>query len=499
MAYLLGIDAGSTVTKSVLFDSDGRQVASASRRVPLAYPHPMHVERDQDELWRAVAETVREVLSNAGITGADVAAVGVTSHGDGVYLVDAQGRPTRPGIMSLDTRAHEVVRQWEVSGISDRALELTGQRPWPSAPAAMMAWLCEHEPDVVARTAWALPAKDMLKQRLTGVFSTEPTEASLSFTNVRTQVYDNAVLSLYGLASIRDRLAPVTGCTEIAGVVTALAAEQTGLREGTPVAGSAHDVDCSAIGTGVINPGVASVVAGSFSINQVISLEPTIGAEWCARNGIADGHWMNMSLSPTSSANMEWFAQQFCAADLASGAESGNAFAFVEREVGEILNSPSDVLFMPFLYGSPLPIETSAVFLGLHGWHTRGHALRAIMEGICFTHRLHVDALASAFPMHSVRLTGGASKSAIWSQLFADVLSRPVEVTTADESGALGVALLAGVASGTYGSLDEAVAQTVHVAARYEPTIEGSARVEPAYARFRTALHDLVPLWRNSP
>jgi L-xylulokinase len=497
MRRLLGIDAGSTVTKSVLFDLDGREVARASRRVALDYPRAHHVERDQDGLWRAVAATVREALEASDTDAHDVIAVGVTSHGDGVYLVDEQGRPTRPGIMSLDTRAHATVRSWEESGVSDRALELTGQRPWPSAPVALLAWLCEHEPDVVARSAWALPAKDMLRHRLTGTISTEPTEASLSFTNVRTQEYDGAIPDLYGLPGIGRLLAHVLPCTALAGVVTDEAGRLTGLAPGTPVAAGAHDVDCSAVGTGVISPGTASVVAGSFSINQVVSQAPVVGSGWCARNFVREGQWMNMSLSPTSSANMEWFAQQLCADELARGAAAGDPFGFVDREVTAIAGASSDVVFLPFLYGSPTPVEASGTFIGLKGWHVRGHLLRAVMEGIAFTHRHHVDLLAQAFRCDQVRLTGGASKSTYWSQLFADVLARPVEVTAVDESGALGVALLAGVAADAYASLDDAVLRTVRVATRYEPRPDGVARQAAAYATYQEAVAALEPFWRG--
>jgi L-xylulokinase len=495
MRRLLGIDAGSTVTKSVLFDLDGRAVASASRRVPLSYPQPHHVERDQDGLWEAVAATVREVLETSGTSADDVVAVGVTSHGDGVYLVDGEGRPTRPGIMSLDTRAHGIVREWEARDVSDRALELTGQRPWPSAPVALLAWLAQHEPDVLARTAWALPAKDMLRYRLTGVVSTEPTEASLSFTNVRTQAYDDAVPDLYGLPGLGRLLAPVLPCTSVSGGVTLEASRLTGLVAGTPVAASAHDVDCSAVGSGVISPGTACVVAGSFSINQVVSQSPIVGDGWCARNFVRAGQWLNMSLSPTSAANMEWFTQQLCADELARGVAAGDAFGFVDREVNAVADSPSDIVFLPFLYGSPLPADASACFIGLKGWHVRGHLLRAVMEGVTFTHRLHIDLLAAAFPCPTVRLTGGASTSDYWSQLFADVLDRRVEITTANESGALGAAQLAGVAGGVYADLDEAVGRTVSVARAYEPRPEHVARMGLAYDRYQRAIVALGSIW----
>jgi L-xylulokinase len=491
---LLGIDAGSTVTKSVLFDLDGNVLADASRRVALSHPAPHHVERDQDELWDAVVATVREVLRRTGTAGADIVAVGVTSHGDGVYLVDAQGRPTRPGIMSLDTRARALVRRWESAGVSERALELTGQRPWPSAPGALLAWLAENEPGVMAATRWALPAKDVLKQRLTGATSTEPTEASLSFTNVSTQRYDDAVLDLYGLAGRRALLPPVIPCAEVAGTVTGEVAALTGLAEGTPVAAGAHDVDCAALGTGVIGPGTASVVAGTFSINQVISTGPRTSPDWCARNFVLDRHWMNMAISPTSASNMEWFAQQLCAADLAQ-ADGGDPFAFVEREISAVETTPSEIIYLPFLYGSPLPQDASAAFVGLRGWHTRGHLLRAVMEGVAFTHRHHIDALDTAFESAVVRLTGGAVKSPRWCQIFADVLHRPVEVTTAPEAGALGVGLLAGIATGVYADLADATSRTVRVAARYEPRPDVAGTLDGLYARFRAVIAGLARVW----
>lgn len=495
MPCLLGIDAGSTVTKAVMFDLNGRVLGEASARVAPSYPAPHQVERDQDEQWDRLATIIRETLDNAGRVGSDVIAVGVTSHGDGVYLVDAEGRPTRPGIMSLDSRARGVVHSWDLSGVSDRAFTLTGQRPWPSAPAAVLAWVQKHEPEVLAATRWALPAKDMLRHRLTGVFSTEPTEASQSFTNVTTQVYDQDVLELYGLGGLGGLLPPVVPSTATAGTVSPEAAALTRLVAGTPVGAGAHDVDCAAIGTGVIAPGTVSVVAGTFSINQVVSTSARIAPGWYARNFVLDRHWMNMSVSPTSATNMEWFAQQLCAEDLARSADEGDPFAFVEREVRQIQDSPSEIVYLPFLFGSPLPQDASGTFAGLRGWHTRGHLLRAVMEGVAFTHRMHIEALDAAFESPLVRLTGGASRSARWCQTFADVLGRPVEVTDVSEAAALGAALLAGIASGVYADLADAVEQTVRVAARYEPDPVAVTTMNQSYKRFRAVMDALLPVW----
>lgn len=495
MPYLLGIDAGSTVTKATMFDLEGRVAGESSARISPSYPAPRHVERDQDELWAALTRVVRAVLVKAGLTGQDVVAVGVTSHGDGAYLVDEAGRPTRPGVMSLDTRARGIVEEWDRSGVSDDAFKLTGQRPWPSSPSAVMAWIQRHEPEVLIASRWVLPAKDMLRQRLTGTFSTEPTEASLSFTNVETQVYDETVLDLFGLGGIRRLLPPVVPSTSALGVISAEAAEATGLAPGTPVGSGAHDVDCAAVGTGVVRPGTVSVVAGTFSINQVISDEPVLGRGWFARNFVLERQWMNMAISPTSATNMEWFATQMCADDLARSGE--DPFAFVETEVARIADTPSDVVYLPYLFGSPLDQDASGTFAGLRGWHKRGHLLRAVMEGVTFVHRRHIDDLDSAFTSPSARLTGGASRSPRWSQMFADTLGRLVEVTDVPEAAGLGAALLAGVGAGVYDDLDAAVDRTVRVRARYEPEPGAVAAMSASYRRFRDLTAALLPVWEQ--
>ncbi|MFV0461085.1 MAG: FGGY family carbohydrate kinase, partial [Actinomycetales bacterium] len=238
---LLAIDAGSTVTKSVIFSTDGHILATASRRVRHHLPAPHHVERDIDEVWASVVETVRECLASLESPSADentrpmnhgpiqIAAIGVTSHGDGIYLVDADGRPTRAGIMSLDTRARDIATQWEQDGTAATAQQLTGQRPWASAPSALLAWLVRHEPDILEHSAYALACKDVLRHRLTGVFATERTEASTSFTNVATQVYDEAVLDLYGLAGLGRLLPPILECHEVGGRLTEQTASELGL------------------------------------------------------------------------------------------------------------------------------------------------------------------------------------------------------------------------------------------------------------------------------
>jgi L-xylulokinase len=494
--FLLGIDAGLTVTKSVVFDEDGRQLGSAARRVRSSSPAPYRVERDQDELWQAVAETVREVLATTQIDPAGIAAIGVTAHGDGIYLVDEDGRPVAPGILSLDTRARGVVSRWDVDGTADAALERSGQRPFASTPAALLAWFTENDPETLQKAAFALPCKDAIKARLTGVIATDRTEASLSFVNYRTQEYDRGILDLYGIPEVWRLLAPAIDSGEVAGRVTQEAADLLGLVAGTPVAAGAHDVDCSAIGSGAIGPDQFALIAGTYSINQAIAAAPVVDARWCARNFVIPGIWIHQAVSPSSATNMEWFVREICRTAGVQPPSGVDPFEFVEREIAAIADDPSDIVYLPFLYGSPLPSDASGTFLGLRGWHTRGHLLRAVMEGVTYNHLWHVEDLLEGFEPHSVHLTGGATNSARWCQMFADAIGRDVRVALTPEAGALGVCLLAGIAGGVYSDLDDAATRGGGEQIVFRPTPRATVRHRAAYRRFRAVVEAVQPVWR---
>lgn len=493
---VLGLDCGLTVTKAVVFDEAGRVRSSASARVPQDSPRARWVERDVDAMWQASAEAIRSALAEADIAPRDVLGVGVTAHGDGLYLLDAEGRPTRPGILSLDSRAHEITARWEAEGRSKRILEVTGQVAEPLSPAPLLAWLIEHEPEVVGRSRWALTCKDVVKLFLTGEVAADPTEASTSFCDVRTQAYSEKALAVYGLEDYCGLLAPVVGCTETVGTVRAEAAELTGLAEGTPVVSGLHDVDASAVGMGCVEPGQLAMIAGTASINEVISDRPVTDERWFARNFVRPGQWMHMSLSLASAGNLEWFVQRLCRSEYDAATSSGeDPFAFVEREVSAVADDDGEVLFLPFLYGSPHGAQASGTFLGMRGWHDRGHLLRAVFEGVVFNHRTHIDALRDAFEVSEGRLTGGAVRSRRWAQMFADGLGITVLLTDSEESGALGAAMCAAVGTGSHDSLEAAADAAVRVTERLEPDPEAHERLDEKYGHYRKVVDALEEAW----
>lgn len=440
---LLGIDNGLTMTKAVVFDAKGRVRAIARRRIAQSIPQPRHVERDMAALWKATAEAIREAVQAAG--GPEIAAVAATAHGDGVYLLDREGQPLGPGILSLDSRAGAIVAGWEADRTSSLALPLSGQMPHASAPSALLAWIREHEPERYARIGHVLACKDWLRCCLTGTIGTDLTEASTSFTDVTTQDWSGEVLEIYGLQALRSALPATARPDEVVGRITAEAAALTGLRAGTPVVAGLHDVTASALGIVGHCKGTIAIVAGTYSINETVSHAPKTDPRWFCRNGLRKGEWNNMAISPASAANYDWFLDTLTGADRTRAeAEGQSVHALVEPEVRAALQRSSTVLFHPYLYGSPHGSQASGGFLGLHGWHDRGDLIRAVIEGIAFNHRVHVDALREGFQPTEARLTGGISRSPLYAQIFADAIGLPVTVTETDEAAAWGAALCAG-------------------------------------------------------
>ena len=489
---LLGIDNGLTMTKAVVFDAGGGVLATARRRIAQNVPHPRHVERDMAALWQATVQAIREAVETAGHP--NIAAVAATAHGDGVYLLDRSAKPLGPGILSLDSRAGDIVATWAEDGTSVAALPLSGQMPHASAHSALLAWIRDHEPERFAKIGHVLACKDWLRLCLTARIGTDLTEASTSFTSVASQSYDLSLLDLYGLSSLKTALAAVARPDEIIGHVTPEAAALTGLLSGTPVVAGLHDVTASALGIGGHRLGRVAIVAGTYSINETVSHAPKTDPRWFCRNGLRLGEWNNMAISPASAANYDWFLDTLTGADRKrTEAEGRSVHALVEPEVRAAMDRPSTVLFHPYLYGSPHGSQASAGFLGLHGWHERGDLIRAVIEGIAFNHRVHVDALRDGFHPTEARLTGGISRSPLYAQVFADALGLPITVTETDEAAAWGTALCAGAGVGLFAS---PTADPRDLAlTTYAPDPSRTAALEDRYRLHCDLAATLAPLW----
>jgi L-xylulokinase len=479
--HLLGIDAGGTVVKAVLFDLDGRPVAAGHARSTSRHPRPGWADRDADDVWSACATAIRSCLAQAaetvpGSPGASaIAAIGVVGHGDGAYLVDGHGVPVL-AIAATDGRAVDEA----LALATDRVLALSGTHPFPGSPPALAAWLTVHDPDVLDRSAAWLMSKDWLRFKLTGGIGTDETDASGAFTDVSTGAYSDELIEAAGFTPWRRLLPPIRHSADVVGAVSAAAAEATGLATGTPVVCGAHDCDGAAIGMGAIEPGHLSLIAGTFSINQVVTRALATDPRWQTRRFVRPGEFLAMGTSPASASNLDWFVREF-------GPTGPDPLDTVNADVVAVADAEaaSSPVFLPFLFGAPHGFRGGGGFVGVRAGHTRAHLLRAVFEGVVCNHRAHVEALRDGVASTgAVRLTGGGARSAVWTQMFADALATTVEIPTAGEAGALGAAVLAGWGVGVWPALGDAVAATTSVRERFEPTTTGIDRFETTYRRY---------------
>lgn len=498
MPSIIAIDSGLTVTKAVVFDINGTPLAVARKNIPHIIPKERHIERDMTFLWQQTADAIKQALSQSGRDASDVQSIAATAHGDGLYLLDANLAPLGNGMLSLDSRGHEVIEQWRDTPLFEQALSLTGQIPHASAPSTLLVWIQQNQPERFAKIHKILSCKDWLTFCLTGVVGTDLTEGSTSFTDIHTQKYSKDAMALYGLDGLYDALPEMRPSDGIAGHINATVAGQTGLLEGTPVACGIHDVTASSLGIGGYEEGTISVIAGTYSINEIISKKPKTHQQWFCRNGIEYGTWNNMSISPASSANYEWFMNTFCQADMREAeANNQSIHTILGDEIKEAMDNRAPLFFHPYLFGSPHGSMASASFTGMQGWHNRGHILLAILEGIAFNHAEHVRYLQSGFDCDNVCLTGGVSRNPVFCQMLANILNMPISVPAIDETASLGVALCAGSAVGVYDSPQQQIRTMDLNNTVYQPDADGVAYYQNHFDAYREITQPLKSVWQN--
>lgn len=491
--YLLGLDAGNTVIKAVLFDAQGRQLAAYGIDGATHKPAAGMVERSVSELWENTKSAIAGCIGAAGIDPRDIAAIGTAGHGNGLYLLDPDGGPLI-GIQSLDTRAAALAAELDMaSGPDIHAIAL--QRPWPSQTPTLLAWLKRHRPEIYQHAGTLLFAKDILTYSLTGKRASEISDMSgAGLLRLPEAVYDTDLLALFGLEDAEPLLPPLLQPSSIVGVVTAEAAAATGLAQGTPVVAGYFDVVASALGSGAVGVGAASVVVGSWSINQVFSDAPVRDDRVFMVTAYGPGLFVNMENSATSAANLEWYVRAL----IERGGHHDDPFGLVNEAVGGVRPAHDDPLFHPFLYGGRLGAHQRGGFFGVAGWHGEGHLLRSIFEGVMFEHRRHIGVLAEAgVTFSTAALSGGGSRSAHWAQMFADGLGVPVTVAEAQETGALGAAIAAAIGVRLYSNEAEAVATMARPARAFSPDPAMRAHYDRRYAIWGRLTKAVDPLWRE--
>lgn len=491
MKAYLGIDAGNTGVKAVLFDATGRELSRAHCDTGGTSPAPGRVERDLSRLYRDIDGLIRDVLSKSGLPGSAVAGIGTSGHGNGLYLLDGDGGPLA-AIQSLDTRAADLVTEWEASGVADKAAKLACQRPWPSQTPTLLAWMVRHQPQVMARAGHVVMCKDVVTHALTGRIVSDVSDmGGAGLLQLPQNAYDDSLMAAYGLGAFQHLLPPLLWPTDVAGTITQDVAARTGLVAGTPVVAGFFDVVASAIGAGVTDSGQASVILGTWSVNQAIVAQPT--ADVFMSCGFAPGQFMAMENSATSAANLEWAAHSLLAHD---GRATAGPFALADALAGAAPLRATGPMYHPYLYGSGSDPAARGGFFGLAGWHDTGDILRALFEGVAFAHLAHLDRLrAAGINFDGITVSGGGARSPVWPQMLSDMLGLPLSVAAQPEAGALGAAMAAAVGAGQFADLQAAAAAMVAPPRKVEPDLGNTTVYRRRFALWQAVENSLAPHW----
>ncbi len=495
---LLGIDVGTTGVKALCCRAeDGAVLTSAFAPYPLRHPRPGWAEQDPADWWAACGTAVRACLDRAtaaAIAPASVRGLGLSGQMHGAVLLDERDQAVRPCIIWADQRSGAECVEIHARVGQRRLVEITGNPALTGFTAAKVLWVRNHEPEVFARARRLLLPKDYIRLRMTGEAAIERSDAAgTNLLDIRTGEWSPEVLAALDLSPAL--LPPVRGSTERCGTLTAEAAAHLGLPQGVPVAGGGADNACGAVGTGVVSPGLALVSIGTSGVVLAPSATPKIdeSAETPRLHTFAHAvpqTWYLMGVTQAAGLSLRW------ARDTLAGAAT--EYDELTAEAAHVAPGAEGVLFLPYLQGERTPHldpEARGAWVGLAAAHRRGHLIRAVLEGVAFSLKDGFALLAEQdLPLAQVRITGGGARSALWRQICADALGRPITTLAADEGPAFGAALIAGTAEGLYPSLQVACERTV----RPGETIEPDPATADIYRRQYALYRALYPALRET-
>lgn len=498
--YFIGLDNGGSVTKAGLFDQNGSEVAVSSRLAQPITPRVGYVERDSDQLFDANAACIREVIEKSGVNPGDIKAVSVSGHGNGLYLVGRDGKPSYNGIISTDTRAADIVKRMYEDGTIRRILPVTNQNIWAGQLSPLLAWFRENKKEVLDRSEYAFSCTDFVRYCLTGEAYGEMTNMSaINLMDQAAKEYDGGMLSLFGISEYRRLLPPIRESHEICGYITPEAAERTGLLSGTPVMGGLVDFAACPLATGVVDEDQLSLTTGTWVICIYLSKTPISDMDLLMTSLYPmNGLFSIMEGSMTSASNLEWFVQKLMQKEKREAEKEGKSvYQLCNEMVAGLAPEDSPVVFLPYLYGTNVNADAKSCFMGINYLHERAHMVRAIYEGVVFSAMMHIEKLLKFknTPPKTVRISGGAARSKEWVQIFADTLQMPIEVPDAKELGAMGAAMCAAVGAGEFATYEDAVKSFLHVKYVCEPNPSKKGIYQQKYELYKKLVHNMDGLW----
>ena len=480
MRYLIGIDLGTSATKTVLFDEEGAIMASASQEYPLYQPQNGWAEQNPKDWADAALSTITKVVKESGVAAEDIKGLGISGQMHGLVMLDENGEVIRPSIIWCDQRtAAECEEITEKIG-RERLIEITANPALTGFTASKILWVKNHEPENYKKCRHILLPKDYVRYILTGEFATEVSDASgMQLLDVPNRCWSDEVLKK--LEIDKNMLAKVYESVEVTGTILPEIAEKTGLSKETAVVGGAGDNAAAAVGTGIVREGRAFTTIGTSGVVFAHSNEVTIDPKgrvhtFCCA---VPGAWHVMGVTQGAGLSLKWFRDNFCQDYIEKAEKEGkDPYDYINEDVSQIPAGCNKLLYLPYLMGERTPHldpDCRGVFFGLSAIHTRKDMLRAVMEGVSYSLKDCNDILKEmGVQVEEMMACGGGGKSPIWRQMLADMYGCKVKTVTAKEGPALGVAILAGVGAGIYESVEVACDKVLHIDKECAPKKETS-------------------------
>ncbi|MEM6798621.1 MAG: xylulokinase [Planctomycetota bacterium] len=488
MSIFLGVDIGTSGAKTIAINPTGKVLAEASAAYPCHHPKPLWSEQDPEEWWRATVKTIRGVVKKAKLKPADVRGIGLSGQMHGSVFLDKHGEVIRPALLWNDQRtAAECEEIEQRAGGRKRLIKMVANPALTGFQAPKILWLRNHEPRNFDRLRKVLLPTDDVRRRLTGELATEVSDASGTLLlDVVKRRWSKPLLKKLELDP--DLLPPCYESEQPTGTLTPSVAKQLRLTTECVVVGGAGDCAAGAVGNGVVKRGVVNVSLGTSGVVFCHSDTPEYDVDGRLHTfcHAVCGKWHMMGVTLTAAGAFQWFADELCKAEANA---RKNIFELLTAEAAETPPGAEGLQFLPYLAGERTPHAdpfARGAFVGLTLKHTRGHMVRALLEGVTLALRDSLDIMADqGVVVRRAHATGGGSKSPFWRQLQADVFGKKVYTMAADEGPAFGVALLAAVGCGEFASVPEACKATVQTASETKPKPAGKRYYDRSAEVFR--------------
>ena len=500
MSVYLGIDVGTSGTKTLVMREDGKILASATVEYPLSSPKPGWSEQNPEDWWNAAVKSVKAVLKAGKIKPADVKGIGLSGQMHGSVFLDKNHNVIRPAILWNDQRTSAECDQIEsLAGGRRKLISMVANPALTGFTAPKILWLQNHEPKNYARTVQVLLPKDYVRFRLTGEFATEVSDASGTLLlDVKRRGWCQPLLNKLDIDLAL--LPAVYESEDVSGTLTPKTAKQLGLPAGVPVVGGGGDQAAGAVGNGIVRRGVISATMGTSGVVFAHSDEMQVDPQGRVHTfcHAVRGKWHVMGCVLSAGGSLQWYRNKLGEAEVRSAKRKKiDPYELITQHAAEAPPGCEGLYFLPYLTGERTPHadpHARGAWIGLSLRHGREHLIRSAMEGATYAMRDCLEIIdGMKIPIREIRLSGGGAHSQFWRQMQSDIYGRKVATINAEEGPAYGVALLAAAGTGAYKNIGEACAATICTVSQTSPNAKSKRiynTVYPMYGKLYRSLKD---------